>query len=169
MARTRRMGTGAETSQTRTTRALHRRGLANKARNDATPDGASGVVAEGVRERHLQNAIVKAARLLGWLVHHTRPALSQTGRWHTPLQGHTGFPDLVLVYPAQSENEQTAIIFAELKSKRGRVSDAQRRWQEALMQAQGVEYYIWRPSDLPSILARLERRNKSPSSFERET
>jgi len=122
-----------------------------------------------VRERHLQNAIVKAARLLGWLVHHTRPALSQTGRWHTPLQGHRGFPDLVLVYPAQDENEQTAVIFAELKSERGRVSDAQRCWQEALMRAQGVEYYIWRPSDLPSILARLEKRNKSLRSFEKET
>jgi len=75
----------------------------------------------------------------------------------------------VLVYPAQDENEQTAVIFAELKSERGRVSDAQRCWQEALMRAQGVEYYIWRPSDLPSILARLEKRNKSLRSFEKET
>jgi hypothetical protein len=159
------MGKRTQTRQARGTRTLSRKRLDNKS---TAADGAELLYAT-VRERHLQNAIVKAARLLGWLVHHTRPALSQTGRWHTPLQGHTGFPDLVLVYPARGENEQTAVIFAELKSEQGRVSDAQRRWQEALQQAHGVEYYIWRPSDLPSILARLERRNKSPNSSERET
>lgn len=47
-------------------------------------------------EAECQRAIVAAASILGYRVHHTRPARSQRG-WSTPIQGHPGFPDLVIV------------------------------------------------------------------------
>ena len=38
------------------------------------------------RERDFQRAVVELARLMGWRVHHTRPALTQRGRWITPIR-----------------------------------------------------------------------------------
>jgi hypothetical protein len=59
-------------------------------------------------ERDFQRAVVELARLMGWRVHHTRPALTQRGRWLTPIQGDAGFPDLVLCRPPR-------LVLAELK------------------------------------------------------
>ena len=59
-------------------------------------------------EREFQRAVVELARLMGWRVHHTRPALTRAGEWRTPIQGDAGFPDLVLCRPPR-------LILAELK------------------------------------------------------
>ena len=52
-----------------------------------------------INEAALQNAVIELAKLYGWKVHHTRPAQMPSGKWATPIQGHAGFPDLVLVRP----------------------------------------------------------------------
>ena len=63
-------------------------------------------------EREFQRAVVELARLMGWRVHHTRPALTRAGEWRTPIQGDAGFPDLVLCRPPR-------LILAELKRNAG--------------------------------------------------
>lgn len=48
-----------------------------------------------VTEGQLQAAVIGAARSLGWRIAHFRPAATARG-YRTPMQGHKGFPDLVL-------------------------------------------------------------------------
>lgn len=103
-----------------------------------------------ISEAAFQRAVIEIAKWEHWLVHHTRPAQMRSGRWATPIQGDAGFPDLVLAHPTRG------LIFAELKSAVGRVSDHQTEWLETL-RANGVEAYIWRPRDLQTIRLRLGR------------
>lgn len=79
-------------------------------------------------ERHLQDNIVRLAKLLGWLCYHT----------HDSRKSTAGFPDLVLV---RQYRQPGRALFAELKTERGRLSPAQETWCHAL----GA--HIWRPSD----------------------
>ena len=103
------------------------------------------------REKDFQRAVIDLARLTGWRVHHTRPALTQRGRWLTPIQGDAGFPDLVLVRAGR-------VIFAELKRNGARPTPAQREWLEALQACAGVECYLWTPNDWDAIIDALQRR-----------
>jgi len=105
-------------------------------------------VAFKISERAFQQAVVELATMTGWMVNHQLPAQNANGRWRTPTQGHIGFPDLVLAHPTRG------VIFAELKSAVGRVSEAQRSWLDTLELA-GVEAYVWRPTDMPFIKSRL--------------
>lgn len=93
-------------------------------------------------ERELQAAIISLARYRGYLVAHFRPALTQAGKWTTPVQGDgAGFPDLVIVGHGR-------LIFAELKSTTGRLSDRQRSWLQTLDHTETrAETYVWRPDD----------------------
>jgi len=100
------------------------------------------------RERDFQRAVVELARLMGWRVHHTRPALTQRGRWLTPIQGDAGFPDLVLCRPPR-------LILAELKRVGGKLTAEQQAWLEALQACAGVECYLWTPNDWDAIVRML--------------
>jgi hypothetical protein len=91
-----------------------------------------------VSERAFQQQVVELARLLGWTAYH--PWVS--------LHSAAGFPDLVLVRPPR-------LVFAELKSERGRVTAAQQRWLDLLGQVPGVEARLWRPGDWDEIVATL--------------
>lgn len=82
-------------------------------------------------ERQLQQAIVDCARLLGWRSYHTFDS----------RRSEPGFPDLVLV--------RDRVVFAELKSERGRLTREQRAWAAALAAA-GAEWHCWRPEDWTS-------------------
>ena len=88
--------------------------------------------------------MIAIAKHYGWLVYHPLPAMNARGKWRTAQAGDTGFPDLVLAH------HRRGVIFAELKSEIGRVSDRQMRWISELRQA-GAEAYVWRPSALPLI------------------
>jgi len=100
-------------------------------------------------ERAFQSQVIELARLLGWRVAHFRPAKTARG-WRTPVQADgAGFPDLTLVRGGR-------LVFVELKSGRGRLSDAQRGWLTAL-QAAGVETYVARPADLDALVAILRQ------------
>jgi hypothetical protein len=103
------------------------------------------------RERDFQRAVIDLARLTGWRVHHTRPALTRRGRWLTPIQGDAGFPDLVLCRPPR-------LITAELKRVGGKPTAEQQAWLEALSACAGVECYLWTPDDWDAIEAILTRR-----------
>ena len=99
-------------------------------------------------EREFQRAVVELARLMGWRVHHTRPALTRAGEWRTPIQGDAGFPDLVLCRPPR-------LILAELKRVGGKPTAEQQAWLEALQACAGVECYLWTPADWETVVRML--------------
>jgi hypothetical protein len=89
-------------------------------------------------EAQLQDNIVELAHLFGWRVLLVRPARTAHG-WRTPFGADgVGWPDLTLVRGDQ-------IVFAELKSTKGRVTDEQQAWLDALMHVGKV--CVWRPVD----------------------
>jgi hypothetical protein len=95
-----------------------------------------------VTEAELQDAIAGMAQVLGWKVAHARPARTQSG-WRTPWQyDGKGFPDLTLVKGAR-------LVFAELKSSRGRLEPEQSVWLAALLVA-CPEVYVWTPDSWTS-------------------
>lgn len=89
-------------------------------------------------EAECQTAIIQAAKLGGWLVHAERPAMRQSGRWSTPIQGHSGFPDLVLV-------KGSWVLVVELKRKPNKIEDSQRRWLDAFAQTSVIPLVVWVP------------------------
>lgn len=90
-------------------------------------------------EKSFQADVLEAARLLGWRAYHT----------HDSRHSESGFPDLVLV-------RRPRVIFAELKSERGAVSDDQQAWIDDL-KASRQEVYVWRPSDWDALVEVLKR------------
>ena len=111
-------------------------------------------------EKQFQDVVVDLAMFWGWKVHHVRPGMTRSGAWLTAVQGHVGFPDLVLAHggrkPGVRREMLPAVIFAELKSATGKPSAAQNEWAEVLTTVPGVEHYIWRPDQLETIARRLE-------------
>lgn len=101
-------------------------------------------------EAQFERAVVELAQLCGWLDYHTRDS----------RRSNPGFPDLVLV-------KGYTLIFAELKTEKGRVSEAQQRWLDALRQlaepvvgemtGHSIHVCLWRPSDWDEIRAALAR------------
>jgi hypothetical protein len=121
-------------------------------------------------EHPFQEQVEGIARFYGWLIYHT----------HRSDRSQPGFPDLVLVRGPE-------LIFAELKTRTGRVDANQQRWLDALgavsVAVAGatsdrraavarlrvdkraeyvdtipvVEVYVWRPDDWETIQARLGR------------
>ena len=87
-------------------------------------------------EKEFQSRVVALAQGLGWRVYHA----------YDSRRSEPGFPDLVMV--------RERVIFAELKTDRGRLSQAQSEWLERLTGA-GGEVYVWRPADWDAVLAVL--------------
>jgi hypothetical protein len=95
-------------------------------------------------EADFQRQVIDLAHLHGYRVAHFRPAHNSRGDWRTPVAADgRGFPDLVLVGRGQ-------VIFAELKTERGRLTDDQTIWIGALGRA-GANVHLWRPSDIDTI------------------
>jgi len=80
-------------------------------------------------EDQFQRALVDLCKWLGLLVYHNPDSRRSTA----------GFPDLVICGPKGT-------IFAELKSKTGRVRPEQKVWLERL-RAGGQRAFLWRPTD----------------------
>jgi len=94
-------------------------------------------------EQAFLNAVVDLARMSGWLVHHDREKQN--------VQGHAGFPDLVLVGKGR-------VLFRELKmSDKVRVQGAQSAWAGALINNHG-DWETWRPGDWNDIVEILTGR-----------
>lgn len=105
-----------------------------------------------MKESYFQSQVIMLAKLHGWLVMHTRAVEIRPGVWKTPLTGHPGFPDLVLCHKSRG------VIFAELKTEKGKLSDMQEVWLRTLADA-GMETYVWRPKDIPLISNTLAGRH----------
>lgn len=87
------------------------------------------MTADAVTERDLQRAVIDLARLCGWRVYFVWSSL------HSPA----GWPDLFLLRGTQA-------LALELKSHRGRLTDAQRETLAALAEA-GIPTAVVRPAD----------------------
>lgn len=91
-------------------------------------------------ERDLQSRVIDLAKLRGWLVMHQRPARMASGEWRTAVEGHAGFPDLVLA-------RNGFVLFRELKSDNGRLSPQQSLWGQHL-----PNWAVWRPADWDTVI-----------------
>jgi hypothetical protein len=111
-------------------------------------------------EKQFQAAVVEYAELNGWLIYHT----------YDSRRSNPGFPDLVMVHRGEGEAvpRRCRLVFAELKTERGRTSLAQAVWLEALGRIAAVggacinwtpklQVYLWRPSSWPEIEKVLAR------------
>ena len=112
-------------------------------------------------ESEFQRHVLALARQFGWGIsqgswQRVQEEAAQYGVTPPPMDGlayHTryslgsdaGWPDLVLVRRADRR-----LLFAELKTDRGRVSARQSAVIELLRHV-GAEVYLWRPADLPEI------------------
>lgn len=90
-------------------------------------------------EKDFQAQVIQYAKLCGWLIYHT----------HDSRRSNPGFPDLVCVRPARRDRPGR-VIYAELKSDRGKLTEAQSGWLQCLADA-GAEAYCWRPADWQTI------------------
>ncbi len=91
-----------------------------------------------ISEKAFMQALTEYAQRLGYRTYHT----------HDSRRSEPGFPDLCIVGHGR-------VIFAELKSERGRVTQAQWDWLYELITA-GVKAYVWRPSSWAHIEATLK-------------
>jgi VRR-NUC domain len=102
-----------------------------------------------ITEKQFQKQIIQFARMHGWRIAHFRPAQNSKGQWRTPVTADgKGFPDLVLV-------RGVYLIFAELKTDKGRLQPEQKQWLEALdtvgITANAVKAVVWRPENWNEI------------------
>lgn len=129
------------------------------------PPAVVPMIAQDIPESAFVDHVIDVASRFGWLVHHDRPARTRDGRWRTAIQGHAGFPDLVLVPTATTQavfdrqhapDLATAVtLYRECKTNTGKNPDPlQRRWIVALTDA-GHNAGVWRPRDYVRIVAQL--------------
>ena len=98
-------------------------------------------------EALFQGKVIGLAKQHDWLIFH--PLTTQRkGAWSTFSLGHKGYPDLTLARAGEG------VLFAELKTEKGKLNAEQLRWRFELEQA-GAEYHLWRPSDWDLIVGRL--------------
>jgi hypothetical protein len=85
-----------------------------------------------VTEAELRAAVVKLAHQHGWLVFSLPMA-----KLRRPVKNATGYPDLTLARNGE-------VLWLELKTERGQLSDDQLRWQRTLPD---LRWHVVRPMD----------------------
>lgn len=100
----------------------------------ANPSVANPSDVTAISEKQLTVYVKELAKLFGWR------------RYHTFWSKHSakGYPDECLVRDGR-------LIYAELKSERGKVTPDQQAWLDDLQAVPGVEIYCWRPSQMDAI------------------
>ena len=96
-----------------------------------------------ITEKEFLSQVKDLAKIYHWRLYH--PFLS---KW-----SERGYPDITLIRPPR-------LIFAELKREKGKLTESQEEWAELLKACPGVEYYIWKPSDIEQIAGILIREDK---------
>lgn len=98
-------------------------------------------MSEGPSEKVFLQTVRDLARTCGFREYHPYDS-----RRSTP-----GFPDLTMVRGER-------MLFAELKTEKGRVTPSQLEWLTDLERPISNEVYIWRPHDLEDIATVLSPR-----------
>jgi hypothetical protein len=106
---------------------------------------ASAAELSGMNEKAFLKQVVALAKYLGWRHYHT----------FISKGSDPGFPDLVLV------RQGFPVIFAELKSERGKLTESQGEWITLLSQNRLHQAFVWRPSDWDEIKVVLMERGQS--------
>lgn len=107
---------------------------------------------DDVLEKDWQQQVIDTMQYAGWKVAHFRTAPTRSGGWATPVQGDAvGFPDLFAIRPKTGD-----FLVVECKSERGRATPEQLQWL-AWFGAAGVDAYLWRPSQVDEMIARVTR------------
>jgi len=96
--------------------------------------------AMSMTESQFERQVKQLAATFSYAYYHTWRSI------HSPA----GFPDCVFAKPGR-------LIFAELKSEVGKVSEKQQEWLDTL-QAAGVEAYLWKPSQFDEIVKILRSK-----------
>ena len=91
------------------------------------------------RERDFQNLVEGIMRANRWSVYSVR-------RSDLAMASLSGYPDITAWRVADKR-----LIFAELKTDTGRVSEAQKQVLDELRQLPFAEVYLWRPKNLAEI------------------
>lgn len=112
-------------------------------------------------ESTFQTHVIQVARLNGFRANREdplQPPLDLIMHIHDSRKSQgVGFPDLCLVRPAKIDEEgeivaPARLIFAELKSSKGRIQPEQQLWLSALKTlGPPVEVFLWRPEDFEDI------------------
>lgn len=124
------------------------------------PTGRRATVSSFRSEREFLDAIVDLAMYCRWAVHHDLPARRAGAQWRTSIQGHRGFPDLVLA--------RGVVLFREVKMDKGRLSPEQVEWARQLsgdphwveparagaryVDRLGLVFDVWRPADMLGLI-----------------
>lgn len=101
-------------------------------------------------EASFQKRVIEYAEKHGWQVVHVTPARWVPGHGLVPDAEQRGFPDLMFLRPVDGVRRPYGLIFAELKTERGRIRQGQPEWQRALQDA-GIPCFLWRPSSWGEI------------------
>jgi hypothetical protein len=73
---------------------------------------------------HFLQQVKALAYIYGWALHHSTPSMTSQGRYITT--GSPGFPDIVLAHKSRWPH------LCELKTAKGKTTDAQDDWLERL-------------------------------------
>lgn len=92
-----------------------------------------------ILEKDFRQTVVDIAQIRGWTI------FSTWNSKHSP----SGEPDLRMVRPPR-------VIFAELKTEKGRMTAAQDSTMALLALCPSVESFLWRPHHIQEIEAILE-------------
>jgi hypothetical protein len=118
---------------------------------------AAAAYTTGVAEEQWRRQVRDIASRYGWrLQYHTADSRRSDAGWPDEVFGHPG---------------QRRTLFVEFKTDTGRIRPAQRLWLAHLADC-GFEVALWRPRDLPTVLAVLgpaHERAALPSNFRRPT
>lgn len=91
-----------------------------------------------VDEASFQGFVVSFAAMHRWLVYHPFDSRRSSAGW----------PDLAMARDGR-------LVFAELKTMKGKVTVAQQAWLDALGAVPGVEAHVWRPADAEAVMETL--------------
>ncbi len=111
---------------------------------------AQTIINAHMSERDFQQWFVECFTLLGYTL---------SFHDYDPRKNNRGFLDWVIMRPA-THNRSARLIVVELKKQNGVLSREQKLWI-AGWRANGVEVYVWRPSDRDAIVEILQA-NKQP-------
>ena len=90
-----------------------------------------------ITEAQWQTVITEYAKIRGWIIWHD----------YDSRKNQAGLPDLIMVRGPR-------LVFAELKTMKGRIRPHQRVWLDALQQTP-AEVYTWRPNQWHEVQATL--------------
>ena len=112
-------------------------------------------LSDTMSELTLEREIIRLAERYGWYVYSVRRSDLAQPNGTT----HRGYPDLTLLHDGM-------IVFAELKTRKGKLSEHQERWINRL-RGTFTSVHVWRPQDwldgtIEKVIRATGRRDGTP-------